>query len=140
LKQGTYKLTMSGEEMEDTEWNFKVRYTNDQGETDPHEIKKRLQNDESLGRKDDKPLGLHYLVAHVKNADKSIQITKSYDVDYDQSTKEPRFVFKGVCDDHLSASGTWEDEETDKQADAVRAKLKVAKSGKFTMKKNPKED
>merc|ERR1711865_135060 len=94
LKQGTYQLTMSGEGMEDTTWKFKVRYTNDQGESDPHEIKKRLQNDHALGFDDTpakKPLGLHHIVAHVQNSDKSIHITKSYDVDYDQSTKEPRF-------------------------------------------------
>jgi len=143
LKQGTYQLTMSGEGMEDTTWKFKVRYTNDQGESDPHEIKKRLQNDHALGFDDTpakKPLGLHHIVAHVQNSDKSIHITKSYDVDYDQSTKEPRFCFTGECSDHCSAAGTWEDEETDAQADVVRAKLKVGKKGTFTMKKNPKEE
>merc|ERR1711865_1090836 len=155
MKQGTYKCTMMSEGNADCVFEFKLRYKEEK-EEDEKELLSRTYCDEALGSRamtDEErkaagvgadevvPFGLHTVSGKVNNKEHTIQFTKSYDVDRDDTTKEPLFVFSGKKGaSHKETEGTWKDEETDAAAQVIRDMLKVGTSGKFTLVKNPKED
>merc|ERR1711967_69069 len=157
FRQGTYKLTMKTDGMDDVVFDFKLRYRTEQ-EEDKKELLPRVYNDEVLGYREMNeaekakcnpnakaakvPCGLHTVTGSVDNKAKKIHIEKSYDVDRDASTKEPHFVFDGSMkgDEHTTIEGEWKDIEEDPAAAAIRGVLKVGTSGTFTLVKNKKED
>lgn len=158
MRQGTYKCTMKSEGKDgECVFEFKLRYKDEEKEEDEKELLSRTYCDEALGSRamtdeekksvnpehHDKevPFGLHTVSGKVNNKEHTIQFTKSYDVDRDDTTKEPLFVFSGKKGaSHTTIEGTWKDEETDAAAQAIRDKLKVGTSGTFTLVKNPKLD
>jgi hypothetical protein len=141
-RSGTYDLVMNGLEPV----AFKLRY--ESGDTS--KLFKRVSNDDNLGYKkggklgkEDVPAGLHTITGTFDHGAKTCKFTKSYDVDYDASTKEPVFEFEGKIDSCTEISGTWKNTE-DASIESVKdilTKLKLeAGSGSFTLKKRPKTD
>lgn len=139
-RQGSYDLVMSDGTNEQKSI-FKLRYEDDTCKT----LFKRVCNDETLGYIPGsdglKPAGLHSIVGSFDLDSKTCKFKKSYDVDYNEATKEPIFEFNGKIESHCKITGTWENTETDPACKPILEKLGLsAGQGTFTMIKKEKSD
>jgi len=137
LRSGTYALTMA-----DTyTCPFKLRYAK-AGEYTA--LYKRVAHDEKLGKAmvqgKEVAVGLFQTQGTFDVPNKTLKLTKTYDVDLDASTKEPIFEFDGKWTSCTKFEGSWKNVETDEAAQAILTRLELPNEGTFTAVKNAKTD